>query len=79
MAQTISRITKQFDSKIITRKHSQVEDGDGCVRCGGMLVEDQCYDLAGSGMLKLAINRCIQCGDVIDSVILEHRSLHALS
>ncbi len=36
-----------------------------CHRCGGLLVQD-CDWETGS--------RCIQCGDVIDSVILKNRS-----
>ena len=76
MAQTLST-SPQFDSMVIKEKHRQIEDG--CLRCGGMLVDDQCYDLSSSGMLKLAINRCIQCGDVTDSVILQHRDGQALS
>ncbi len=62
MRHTIST-TKQYDSTIIKEKHSQIEGG--CLRCGGMLVDDQFYDLWSSGVLKLAIKRCIQCGDVL--------------
>ena len=45
-----------------------------CVRCGGLLVIDHCMDLMdGTGRLVFAALRCVQCGDVIDPVILRNR------
>ena len=41
-----------------------------CRRCGGLMVEDSCYSDAGYSIG----NRCIQCGDVVDPVILKNRS-----
>ena len=40
-----------------------------CHRCGGLMVEDSCYSNAGYSVGS----RCIQCGDVVDPVILKHR------
>lgn len=45
-----------------------------CVRCGGLLVLDHCMDLMdGTGQLEFAALRCVQCGDIIDPVILRNR------
>lgn len=45
-----------------------------CQRCGGMLVVDHCLDLLSStGQLEVTALRCVQCGDLIDPVILQHR------
>jgi len=43
-----------------------------CVRCGGLLVAEPCTDFwddAGN----LAVRRCVQCGALIDQVILQNR------
>jgi len=45
-----------------------------CARCGGLLVRHVCMDLYGTGSeLQITARRCVQCGDVIDSVILRNR------
>jgi hypothetical protein len=36
-----------------------------CVRCGGLMVSDSGIDLV--------VYRCVQCGESVDSVILENR------
>lgn len=46
----------------------------GCLRCGGFLVVDHSLDiLDASGRLGFEAMRCVQCGDVVDPVILRHR------
>jgi hypothetical protein len=48
-----------------------------CTRCGGLMVSDVCIDLLNStSELECTARRCIQCGDIIDAVILRNRSLH---
>ena len=36
-----------------------------CLRCGGLMVIEPCFDFPAS--------RCVQCGEVIDTVILRNR------
>ena len=36
-----------------------------CVRCGGLMVSE-------SG-IELVVHRCVQCGERVDSVILQNR------
>ena len=45
-----------------------------CARCGGLLVPHICTDLQNSPIeLDITTRRCVQCGDVIDPVILNNR------
>ena len=51
-----------------------------CSRCGGLMVVEQCFDfLDDSGHLSFFANRCVQCGDLVDPVILENRRMRLLS
>ncbi|HUK56620.1 MAG TPA: hypothetical protein VLY20_08175 [Nitrospiria bacterium] len=36
-----------------------------CSRCGGFMVAEPCYDFQ--------VQRCIQCGDLVDPVVLLNR------
>ena len=47
-----------------------------CRRCGGLMVSDLGMDLLnGTGELKFFAARCVQCGEVLDPVILQNRQL----
>ena len=47
-----------------------------CTRCGGLMVSDFCLDVLGSiGEAEFAAKRCVQCGEVVDPVILSNRQL----
>ncbi len=43
-----------------------------CVRCGGLLVAEPCTDFWDNGK-NLAVRRCLQCGELVDQVILQNR------
>lgn len=71
-----------------TKKATSSVGGDGykisclasCTRCGGLMVSDVCLDLMNStSELMCTARRCVQCGDVIDAVIVRNRSLHQQS
>jgi hypothetical protein len=48
-----------------------------CFRCGGLMVNEVCIDLVNTtSELDCTARRCIQCGDIVDAVILRNRSLH---
>ena len=50
-----------------------------CSRCGGLMVVEQCFDLlSDSGYLDFLARRCVQCGELIDPVILQNRRLRLL-
>jgi hypothetical protein len=45
-----------------------------CTRCGGFMVNDSYLDLLNTvGESKFAAKRCVQCGEVVDPVILRNR------
>jgi hypothetical protein len=45
-----------------------------CTRCGGLMVDDFCMDVLGNiGEAEVAAKRCVQCGEVVDPVILRNR------
>lgn len=55
---------------------SAVPHESTCSRCGGLMVSDFCMDLLNStGELEFAAKRCVQCGTVVDPVILHNRQL----
>jgi len=55
---------------------SAVPHESTCTRCGGLMVSDFCMDLLGNiGEAEFAAKRCVQCGEVVDSVILLNRQL----
>jgi hypothetical protein len=47
-----------------------------CVRCGGLMVNEISMDLMNStSELECATKRCVQCGDILDPVILRNRRI----
>jgi len=50
-----------------------------CLRCGGLMVTEQCFDLlSDNGHLDFLARRCVQCGELIDPVILQNRRMRLL-
>lgn len=69
----------------LVKKHKEVSgsvhcDSPCCTRCGGLLVEERCMDIGESlgGYWFLAM-RCVQCGDIVDEVILRNRYAHLVT
>ncbi len=51
-----------------------------CVRCGGLMVTEFGLDLFDdTGKLSFLARRCVQCGDLVDPVILKNRHHPTLS
>jgi hypothetical protein len=45
-----------------------------CGRCGGTLVTENCLDFRDeTGQWRFEAKRCLQCGDLIDPLILKNR------
>lgn len=44
-----------------------------CVRCEGLLVSEWSYDLQNPGNHNVETLRCVQCGNLIDPVILQNQ------
>jgi hypothetical protein len=55
---------------------SAITNGSTCDRCGGLMVNDFCMDLLFCiGETEFAAKRCVQCGEIVDPVILHNRQL----
>lgn len=53
----------------------QADHEHDCTRCGGLMVVDHCFDVLGdTGEIDCNVLRCIQCGDLVDPVILKNRT-----
>lgn len=47
-----------------------------CMRCGGFMVNEVSIDLMNSSSeLECPTKRCVQCGDILDPVILRNRRI----
>ena len=47
-----------------------------CSRCKGLMVVEQCFDsMDDPRHLDFPARRCVQCGEIIDPVILQNRRL----
>lgn len=56
-------------AKSVDPRHSDV-----CTRCGGFMVSHWCMNVNyDAGGMEILTKRCLQCGEVIDPVILENR------
>jgi len=52
----------------------QLASTTSCTRCGGFMVIEQCFDFRDdTGQIDFLARRCVQCGEVIDRVILQNR------
>ncbi len=68
--------TAKADRPETHRLSSLVQQESICSRCEGLMVSDFCMDLLNSaGELKFAALRCVQCGEVVDPIILQNRRL----
>ena len=48
-----------------------------CARCGGLMVTDFYMDLLSCiGETEFAAQRCVQCGEIVDPVILRNRGMN---
>jgi hypothetical protein len=55
---------------------SSVPHESTCARCGGLMVTDFYMDLLFCiGETEFAAKRCVQCGEIVDSVILCNREI----
>ncbi len=56
------------------RRPNAVTTQQCCVRCGGLMVEESCIDLLNvHGMQDYPARRCVQCGEIVDQIILHNR------
>jgi ribosomal protein S27AE len=70
---TRSRLKDRSDKAV--RKWVEAIEADRCPRCGGLMIAEPCSgSLTDPEHLDFLARRCVQCGEVIDPVILMNRS-----
>jgi len=73
MARALAKETRaeQFGSHTVS---SVAPHESMCARCGGLMVTDFYMDLLFCfGETEFAAQRCVQCGEIVDPVILRNR------
>ena len=65
---TASAVTQQQSIEATGRGWTKTYSADRCPRCSGLMVAEWCEDLS-----DYRAQRCVQCGEVIDPVILRNR------
>jgi len=60
--------TQQQSIEATARSRARTHRADRCPRCSGLMVAEWCEDLS-----DYTAQRCLQCGEVIDPVILQNR------
>lgn len=54
------------------------EENMKCTRCQGLMVEDHLLDIQESlGPMWIKSWRCVACGNIVDPLILKHRTAQA--
>ena len=67
---TVLAVTQQQSIEAATRSRSRIHSTDRFPRCSGLMIAEWRQDLPGN-----TAQRCVQCGEVIDPVILQNRRL----
>jgi hypothetical protein len=65
-------ITQQQSIEETARSWARIHNADRCPRCNGLMVAEWCEDLS-----DYTAQRCVQCGEIIDLVILQNRSVRS--
>lgn len=70
------RYTKRYDSSFSSHPMiSHHETSLICPRCEGLFVQEFCMDIHdGTGENGFWALRCLQCGELLDPLILQHRT-----
>jgi len=78
MATTV-RFPKEDLEQASTSEWKELVSTARCWRCGGLMVIEHCFDLLDdTGHINFAAQRCVQCGEIVDPVILMNRSKRLL-
>jgi hypothetical protein len=60
--------TQQQSIEATAQSWARIHSTDRCPRCSGLMVAEWCEELS-----DYTAQRCVQCGEVIDPVILRNR------
>jgi hypothetical protein len=68
------------NSRTAALQSSRITSQLTCTRCGGLMVSEGLIDLwSVASKLDGGARRCVQCGDVIDGVIMRNRRIGLVS
>ena len=71
---TALTLTQQQSIEATVRILARTHNTDRCPRCSGLMVVEWCQDLSNH-----RAQRCVQCGEVIDPVILQNRLQYGMT
>ena len=71
---TALAVTQQQSIELGDPRGARIHDTDRCPRCSGLMVAEWCQDLS-----DYHAQRCVQCGEVIDPVILQNRLQYGMT
>ncbi len=71
---TALAVTQQQSIEVADRGWARIHNTDRCPRCSGLMVAEWC-----EGLSNHTAQRCVQCGEVIDPVILQNRLLYGMT
>jgi NAD-dependent SIR2 family protein deacetylase len=66
--ETAREMTLQQSVEVATRNWASIHNRGRCPRCSGLMVDEWYQDLS-----DYRAQRCVQCGEMIDPVILRNR------
>ena len=66
--ETARAMTLQQSIEVATRNWASIHNRGRCPRCSGLMVDEWYQDLSDN-----RAQRCVQCGEMIDPVILRNR------
>ncbi len=67
---TALAVTQQQSIDAAARSWPRTHSVDRCPRCSGLMVAEWCEDLS-----DYTAQRCVQCGEIVDPVILHNRGI----
>ena len=65
---TALAVTQQQSIELADPRWARIHSTDRCPRCSGLMVAVWCEDLS-----DYTAQRCVQCGEIVDPVILRNR------
>ena len=71
---TALALPQQQSIELGAHSGATIHNMDRCPRCSGLMVAAWCPDLSDD-----TIQRCVQCGEMIDPVILQNRREYGMT
>lgn len=69
---TVSAVPRENSIEAAAQHRARINSTGRCPRCSGLMVAELCTDFWDDAE-NVAVRRCVQCGEVIDPIILLNR------